>query len=60
MISSRKEENVNNAVQKLVNEGLQVSGVVCHVGKQQDRKKLLDEVLIKNHKTKTYNSISDA
>lgn len=45
MISSRKEDNVNKAVQQLVKEGLQVSGVVCHVGKQEDRKKLLDEVL---------------
>lgn len=47
MISSRREENVNNAVQLLSKEGLQVSGVVCHVGKQQDRQKLLDETKAK-------------
>ena len=45
IISSRKEANVKTAVQKLLNKGLEVSGVVCHVGKQEDRKRLLDEVL---------------
>ncbi|XP_033219310.1 dehydrogenase/reductase SDR family member 4 [Belonocnema kinseyi] len=47
MISSRKEANVNSAVQKLLNEGLQASGVVCHVANKEDRKRLLDETKAK-------------
>lgn len=43
MISSRKEKNVTEAVQKLVKEGLNVSGVVCHVGKAEDRARLFSE-----------------
>ena len=44
VISSRKEENVQKAVKNLTGEGLQVSGVVCHVGKAEDRAKLFNEV----------------
>ncbi|KAK9879404.1 hypothetical protein WA026_006470 [Henosepilachna vigintioctopunctata] len=40
VVSSRKEKNVENAVQELKKEGLNVTGVVCHVGKAEDRKKL--------------------
>ncbi|KAL6440205.1 hypothetical protein ACFW04_003058 [Cataglyphis niger] len=43
MISSRKELNVKNAVEELRSEGLQVSGVVCHVGKAEDRKNLFEK-----------------
>ncbi|KAM0731824.1 Dehydrogenase/reductase SDR family member 4 [Formica fusca] len=43
MISSRKELNVKNAVEELRSEGLQVSGVVCHVGKEEDRKNLFEK-----------------
>ncbi|KMQ84262.1 dehydrogenase reductase sdr family member 4 [Lasius niger] len=43
MISSRKESNVKNAVEELRSEGLQVSGVVCHVGKAEDRKNLIEK-----------------
>ncbi|XP_070152713.1 dehydrogenase/reductase SDR family member 4 [Polyergus mexicanus] len=43
MISSRKELNVKNAVDELRSEGLQVSGIVCHVGKAEDRKNLFEK-----------------
>ena len=46
MISSRKQQNVDAAVQQLRNENLQVSGVVCHVSKQADRAKLIEEVTV--------------
>ena len=45
MISSRKQKNVDAAVQQLRSENLQVSGIVCHVSKQADRAKLIDEVI---------------
>ncbi|XP_017876630.1 dehydrogenase/reductase SDR family member 4 isoform X2 [Ceratina calcarata] len=41
MISSRKESNVKKAVEQLKSEGLSVSGVICHVGKKEDREALL-------------------
>ncbi|XP_043259723.1 dehydrogenase/reductase SDR family member 4 [Colletes gigas] len=43
MISSRKESNVKKAVEKLKSEGLEVSGVICHVGKKEDRKVLFEQ-----------------
>ncbi|XP_046739360.1 dehydrogenase/reductase SDR family member 4 [Diprion similis] len=43
MISSRKEKNVNQAVEILTKEGLKVSGLVCHVGKAEDRARLFEE-----------------
>ena len=49
MVSSRKEENVKNAVEKLRQEtGGIVEGIVCHVGKSEDRENLIKEV---NHIT---------
>lgn len=47
MVSSRKEKNVDKAVQNLKSEGLDVFGVVCHVGNKEDRKKLFDEAVSK-------------
>ena len=45
MVSSRKEENVENAIVTLQKEvGNLVDGVVCHVGKEEDRKKLIKKV----------------
>ncbi|GAB6033772.1 Dehydrogenase reductase SDR member 4, partial [Chamberlinius hualienensis] len=42
VISSRKQSNVDKAVQALQTEGLtNVSGVVCHVGKKEDREALI-------------------
>ena len=46
MISSRKQKNVDAAVQQLRSENLHVSGVVCHVSKQADRVKLIEEVTV--------------
>uniref|UniRef100_A0A7M5U384 Uncharacterized protein n=1 Tax=Clytia hemisphaerica TaxID=252671 RepID=A0A7M5U384_9CNID len=43
VISSRKETNVEEA--QLRPKGLEVSGCVCHVGKTEDRAKLLELTL---------------
>ncbi|KAJ0178282.1 hypothetical protein K1T71_006105 [Dendrolimus kikuchii] len=42
VISSRKQNNVENAVKSLRNDGITVEGVVCHVGNAEQRKKLFD------------------
>lgn len=45
MISSRKEKNVQKALEQLKSSGFsedRVKGVVCHVGSQQDRARLID------------------
>lgn len=44
VICSRKAERVNNAVEQLRNEKLDVYGTVCHVGKAEDRVRLVNEV----------------
>ena len=44
MVSSRKEQNVQRAVEKLKEENINVAGTVCHVSKQQDRTQLIKEV----------------
>ncbi|KYN11526.1 PREDICTED: dehydrogenase/reductase SDR family member 4 [Trachymyrmex cornetzi] len=43
MISSRREANVKRAVEELKSEGLQVAGTICHVGKAEERKNLLEK-----------------
>ncbi|KAJ8946456.1 hypothetical protein NQ318_014444 [Aromia moschata] len=43
IISSRKEKNVQQATDKLCKEGLNVRGLVCHVSKAEDRKRLFEE-----------------
>ncbi|XP_059497219.1 dehydrogenase/reductase SDR family member 4-like [Stegostoma tigrinum] len=45
MISSRKKENVDKALEQLQAEGLSVSGIVCHVGKREDREALVSKTL---------------
>ncbi|XP_077983178.1 dehydrogenase/reductase SDR family member 4-like [Glandiceps talaboti] len=45
MISSRKQENVDEAVDRLRSENLSVEGVVCHVGNQDHRKRLVHETV---------------
>ncbi|XP_076470508.1 dehydrogenase/reductase SDR family member 4-like [Babylonia areolata] len=45
MISSRKQQNVDAAVQQLRSISVQVSGVVCHVAKYEDRAKLIEETI---------------
>uniref|UniRef100_A0A7S0M055 Dehydrogenase/reductase SDR family member 4 n=1 Tax=Cryptomonas curvata TaxID=233186 RepID=A0A7S0M055_9CRYP len=42
-ISSRKSENVAKAVSDLQREGLSVLGIPCHVGKADDRTRLVQE-----------------
>ena len=44
VVSSRKANNVKKAVEVLRNEKLECHGMVCHVGKSEDRKKLIEEV----------------
>uniref|UniRef100_A0A5F9CEE7 Dehydrogenase/reductase (SDR family) member 4 n=1 Tax=Oryctolagus cuniculus TaxID=9986 RepID=A0A5F9CEE7_RABIT len=41
VISSRKQQNVDRAVAALQAEGLSVTGTVCHVGKAEDRERLV-------------------
>ncbi|XP_042332972.1 dehydrogenase/reductase SDR family member 4-like [Sceloporus undulatus] len=45
VVSSRKQANVDQAVAKLQTENLSVSGLVCHVGKAEDRQRLIDAAL---------------
>lgn len=47
IISSRKEDNVKKAVEELKKCGLDVEGTVCHVGKDEDRKRLVQFALDK-------------
>lgn len=44
VISSRKQQNVDQAVTMLRKEGLSVTGTVCHVGKAEDRERLVATV----------------
>ncbi|XP_036700420.1 dehydrogenase/reductase SDR family member 4 isoform X1 [Balaenoptera musculus] len=41
VVSSRKQQNVDRAVATLHKEGLSVTGTVCHVGKGEDRERLV-------------------
>ncbi|XP_004694679.1 PREDICTED: dehydrogenase/reductase SDR family member 4 isoform X1 [Condylura cristata] len=41
VVSSRKQQNVDRAVAALQGEGLSVTGTVCHVGKAEDRERLV-------------------
>uniref|UniRef100_A0A8C8ZU11 Dehydrogenase/reductase SDR family member 4 n=1 Tax=Prolemur simus TaxID=1328070 RepID=A0A8C8ZU11_PROSS len=41
VVSSRKQQNVDRAVAALQAEGLSVTGTVCHVGKAEDRERLV-------------------
>ena len=43
-MSSRKQANVDRTVQELKSENLAVDGMVCHVGKTEDRQNLVKEV----------------
>ncbi|XWS19346.1 hypothetical protein CRYUN_Cryun31cG0007500 [Craigia yunnanensis] len=47
VISSRKQKNVYEAVEKLKNKGIQVLGVVCHVSNAQQRKNLIKKTVEK-------------
>ncbi|XP_036700422.1 dehydrogenase/reductase SDR family member 4 isoform X3 [Balaenoptera musculus] len=45
VVSSRKQQNVDRAVATLHKEGLSVTGTVCHVGKGEDRERLVATIL---------------
>ncbi|XP_062060623.1 dehydrogenase/reductase SDR family member 2, mitochondrial-like [Lepus europaeus] len=45
VISSRKQQNVDRAVAALQGEGLSVTGTMCHVGKAEDRERLVATAL---------------
>ncbi|KAI2810059.1 Dehydrogenase/reductase SDR member 2, mitochondrial [Blomia tropicalis] len=47
VVSSRKQANVDKTVSDLRSEGLKVEGIVCHVGKDEDRKALVNFVVEK-------------
>lgn len=48
VVSSRKQQNVDEAVKLLKSQGLNdVFGVTCHVAKESDRKKLFEETVNK-------------
>ncbi|KAM5235501.1 dehydrogenase/reductase SDR family member 2, mitochondrial-like [Ctenodactylus gundi] len=45
VVSSRHQQNVDNAVAMLKGEGLSVTGTVCHVGKAKDNEQLVATAL---------------
>eukprot|EP00039_Didymoeca_costata_P021930 m.3266 g.3266 ORF g.3266 m.3266 type:complete len:263 (+) comp2722_c0_seq1:83-871(+) len=45
VLSSRKENNVSATEKELRDLGLEVTGIVCHVGNEGDRSKLVTETL---------------
>ncbi|XVE87708.1 hypothetical protein DITRI_Ditri19aG0009400 [Diplodiscus trichospermus] len=47
VISSRKQKNVDEAVEKLKAKGIQVLGIVCHVSNAQQRKNLITKTIEK-------------
>jgi NAD(P)-dependent dehydrogenase (short-subunit alcohol dehydrogenase family) len=44
VVSSRKKDQVDKTVESLQKQGLSVTGLPCHVGSKDDRKKLFDLV----------------
>ena len=45
VISSRKEDNVSSAVSELKRDNLSHLGLTCHVGKEEDRRNLIQQTL---------------
>ncbi|XP_072995602.1 tropinone reductase-like 3 [Typha latifolia] len=45
VVSSRKQKNVDEAVEKLRSKGIEVMGVVCHVSNAQHRKDLMEKTI---------------
>ena len=41
VISSRNQEHVDKAVKEMIDAGIEAFGLVCHVGKQEDRQNLI-------------------
>ena len=51
VISSRKQQKVDKAVELLKKENLECHGLVCHVAKPEDRKNLINEVFTSQRNT---------
>lgn len=47
IISSRNKANIDSAIKELQKEGLNPDGFPCHVGKKEDREKLLEYIKTK-------------
>ncbi|KAI6649301.1 hypothetical protein LOD99_11667 [Oopsacas minuta] len=47
VVSSRRQENVTTAIAELKKENLPHLGVACHVGKEEDRKNLIEQTIKK-------------
>ncbi|KAJ8037336.1 Dehydrogenase/reductase SDR family member 4 [Holothuria leucospilota] len=45
VVSSRRQKNVDDAVKRLRDQNLEVSGIVCHQAKKEDRQRLIDFTL---------------
>ncbi|KAK1577238.1 hypothetical protein Q3G72_020053 [Acer saccharum] len=45
IVSSRKQKNVDEAVEKLKAKGIEVIGIVCEVSNEQQRKNLVDKTV---------------
>lgn len=45
VVSSREQEHVDEAVQSIAQKGGSASGLVCHVGRKEDRRRLVTETL---------------
>ena len=45
VVSSRQQDSVDAAVQKLQQAGVQCCGIVCHVAKAQHRQQLIDRAV---------------
>jgi len=43
MVSSRKQKQVDEAVQKLKSQNIDAAGIVCHVGNRDDRTRLFEK-----------------
>lgn len=56
IISSRKESNVQKTIDDLKKFDIDVDGAVCHVGKEEDRNKLIQFVSSFSDFTKDKNS----
>lgn len=45
VISSRSQESCNEVVTEFKNENLKVTGIACHIGKEDQRKNLIDKTM---------------
>ncbi|KAG6469666.1 hypothetical protein ZIOFF_070596 [Zingiber officinale] len=45
VVSSRKKNNVDEAVEKLWSKGVEVMGAICHVSNPQHRKDLVEKTV---------------